>query len=131
MLRVSTLIRLLERLLAWRRRRVDVRVRVHRALLGAPHKGEAYFINVLNASFERPATLTHGWVETPTKISVFTRPLPVAIPAGGQWETWIETRELPPGTADVEHLVRIALADDTVIASAPRKGAPLAGFLPG
>ena len=112
--------RILDKLFPWRRRRVDVRVRVHRAALPAPHRADAYFIDVLNASPEQSVTVTHVWLETALKISVLTRPLPATVAPGQQWETWIEARELPPGTAGVERLARVALADDTVIASAPR-----------
>ena len=100
-------------------------------MLVAPYQGEAYFINVLNASPERSVTITHVWLETAVKMAVSTKPLPATVPPGQQWETWIETRELPPGTVDVEQLARVALADDTVIASVPREGVPPAGFVPG
>jgi len=129
---VSTLTWFLDKLFARRRhQRNDVRVQVHRATLVAPEQGDAYFITVLNTSPERSVTITNVWLETAVKISVLTRPLPVAIEQGQHWETWIEARELPPGTTDVEHLARVALADDTVIASRPREDLPAGGVVLG
>jgi hypothetical protein len=111
--------RLLGTISGRRRRKVDIRVGVHRGLAG-PHRADAYVITVLNLSPERSVTIAHVWLEAVVKMPVLTRRLPVTVAAGEQWETWIEARELPPGTTDVEHRVRVVLDDDTVIALASR-----------
>jgi hypothetical protein len=103
---------ILDRLFPGRRR---VLVRVRSGTLPAPQGAEAYFIEVANASPRQPVTVERVWLESPVKISVTTRPLPVTIGPGEGWETWIESRELMPGTTGVERLVRVALADGTVI----------------
>lgn len=71
---------------------------------------------MLNAS-RRPVTVTQVWLATAVRISVSTRPLPVTIGPGEQWETSIEIRELPPGTGGIERLARVALTDGRVISS--------------
>jgi hypothetical protein len=114
---VSGLSSVLDKLLPWRRRRVDVRVGVRGGTLPAAGSADAYFIAVSNASPKRPVTVTHVWLETAVKISVTTRPLPVTIAPGERWETWIDARELMPGTEGVERLARVALADDTIVRS--------------
>jgi hypothetical protein len=95
-------------------------VRVHRAP-PAGRESEAYVITVLNAS-RGSVTVREVWLQAALRISVSTRPLPVTIGSGEQWETWIEPRELPPGTAGVERLARVGLADGRVIVSKPRDG---------
>jgi hypothetical protein len=127
---VSALGRILDKLLGQRRQRHHVTVRVHRRMLDASHEREAYVISVWNESLEQSVTVTHVWVETPTKISVLTKRLPVTIAPGQEWETWIEARELPPGTADVEHVVRVAFGDDIVIAPVRHEPVAQAGFQP-
>jgi hypothetical protein len=82
---------------------------------------EAYVISVRNASRES-VTVSEVWLQTAVRISVSTRPLPVTIEPGEQWETWIEPRELPPGTAGVERLARVGLIDGRVISSKPGEG---------
>jgi hypothetical protein len=94
-----------------------VSVRVHRGPLESDER-DAYVITVRNDT-RRAITLTEAWLTTGLRISISTRPLPVTIGPGEQWETWIEARELPPGTAGVEHLARIGLADGRVVASKP------------
>jgi hypothetical protein len=73
---------------------------------------------VLNTS-RAPVTVTEVWLQAALRISISTRPLPVTIGPGEQWETWIEQRELPPGTTGVEQLARVGLTDGQVISSEP------------
>ena len=128
---MGTLSRLIDRLLRHRPPRIDVHVRVHRAMLSDPYAGEAYFVNVLNTSPQQSITVTHVLFDAAgTQISVLTRPLPATVLPGEQWETWISPSELPPGSIDVEHSFRVVLADDSVVASAPRENAPPADSVP-
>ena len=117
-----------------RRQRTDVRVRVHRAfLLNAPGQPECYFMNVLNASPEREATVTHTWFATnpPLHFVNALRPLPARIPARDQWETWVPITEVAATIPDVFRLGRVQLADDSVIESVERTNVPSAGTVPG
>lgn len=111
---------ILSRILDRRRgtdREAEILVHLHRSGLGAVQGRDAYLIEVVNASAEHPATVTHVWIETPTRLSVLTRPLPVTIPPGEQWETWIETRELPPAPVGAKPRACVAFGDETVVAS--------------
>jgi hypothetical protein len=93
-------------------------VRVHHGQ-PAGGQGEAYVITVLNSS-QGPVTVAEVWLQAGLRISISTRPLPVTIGPGEHWETWIEPRELPPGTTGVERLARVGLIDGHVITSKPR-----------
>jgi hypothetical protein len=108
---VGALARLLDTVLPGRRRRVRVRVRRDALRSGV----EAYVVEVENASPGKPITVTRVWLETAVKVAITTRPLPVTIEPGERWETWIEARELMPGTTGVDRLARVALSDGTVV----------------
>ena len=119
---MGALSRLVDRFLTRRRQPLQVDVRVHRALLTAPYAGEAYFVNVLNASPDQPITVTQVLFDAAgTRISVLARPLPATVLPGQQWETWIAPNELPPGSIDVERSFHVVLADESVVASVPRE----------
>lgn len=135
----------LDHLLRRHEQRTEVRLRVHRALLLAPRLSrerytqgysappedkDCYFLNVWNASPQRRVQVTHVWVETPGHLAVLTRPLPVTIEPGEQWETWVEATDLPGGLV-VEEVARAQLADGTVLRSEPRLDVPPAGAVPG
>jgi hypothetical protein len=114
------------------RRRTDVQVRVHRAfLLNAPGQPEAWFVNVLNASPSRAVGITHVWIEMEPPMHVVTRKPPSRLAPDEEWETWIETGALPPGTGDLTTLARVRLTTGRVIKSVARRDVPPAGFVPG
>ena len=116
--------RILDRILGQGRlREADVLVHLMQGALAAVQGRDAYLIEVVNAS-ERPVTVTHVWIEIPTRLSVLTRQLPVTIPPGERWETWIETRELPPAPVDAEPAAFVAFGDETVVASTLTEGEP-------
>jgi hypothetical protein len=127
-----------DHLLKRREQRIEVHLRIHRANLhvlnGQPIRPtDCYFLNLWNASPERPVQVTHLWIETPGgHLSVLTRPLPVTIAQQHQWETWIEVGQIPAST-DVERDARAKLADGRVIESEPRNpsDSPPAGAVPG
>ena len=121
----------LDHVFARHRRRIDVRLRVHRAYVtNHPQQPECYFLNLFNASPERPVTITHVWIETDPSVPVMTKPLPVRIESGAQWETFVPVASVPQD-AEVECLGRAMLADGTVLKSSPRTNVPPAGFVPG
>ncbi len=125
-----------DKLLDRRQKRIDVQLRVHRALLtilnGKPltQPIDAYFLNVWNASPERQVQITHVYVETPTgQLGVLTKPLPVTVAAQHEWETWLPIDEVPQGV-DVMHASRARLSNGTIIESVPRDSVPTSGAVP-
>jgi hypothetical protein len=132
----SALTWLADKFLDQRRRRTDVRLRVHRARLTILHGRplatpvDAYFLNVWNASPERQVQVTHLYVETPDgQISVLTKPLPQTITAEHQWETWLPVAHVPAGV-DVVEAARATLSTGAVIESEPRLDVPASGAVP-
>jgi hypothetical protein len=112
-------------------RRLDVRLRVHRAFItNHPRQPECYFVNVFNASPERAVTVTHVWFATEPSVQVLTKTLPTRIEPGAQWETFVPVENVPAGD-DIAYRARAQLADGTVVESIPRTDVPPAGFVPG
>lgn len=107
-------------------------MRIHRAglLLADGQRADAYFLNVFNASPERDVQVTHVWIETEPKVVVMTKPLPVDVKAGRQWETFVEVAALPAGATGIERLGRVQLADGKVVESVARENVPPAGAIP-
>jgi hypothetical protein len=94
-------------------------------------RGEAYFLNVQNASPEREITVTHVWIATEPPVHAVARQLPAQIKPGAQWETWIPVNDVPAGTENVERLGRARLGNDTELKSVPRTDVPPVGYVPG
>jgi hypothetical protein len=101
--------------------RLDVHVRVHEATLEAPHRAEAFFVNVTNHSPGRPARPSHVTVLTDPPIAIINplRPLRVLEPNGDSWETWIEKGQLPDPSQDIRALVEVRLSTGETIRSTP------------
>jgi hypothetical protein len=126
-----------DHVLAGRRRRTEVHLRVHRAYLnvvdGRPlsRPVECYFLNVWNASPETSVQVTHVYVEAidGSHVAVLTKPLPVTIEPRREWETLVEAVSVPTGT-DVERSSRARLSDGSIIESVPRTDVPPAGAIP-
>jgi hypothetical protein len=129
---VSLLEWLLNQVVASRRRRVDVRLRIHRAdlVMSNGQRIDAYFLNVWNASPERDVQVTHVWIEAEPHVAVLTKPLPVDVRAGRQWETYVAAADLPAGLIGIEQLGRAQLADGTIVVSDARQSVPPAGAIP-
>ncbi len=125
-----------DRLLDRRRKRTEVHLRVHRAVLtilnGQPlaQPLDAYFLNVWNASPEQTVQVTHVYIETPGgQLGVLVKPLPVTIAPRHEWETWLPVGSVPAGV-DVEHAARARIGDGTIIESVPRVDVPTSGAVP-
>jgi hypothetical protein len=116
-----------------REKRIDVRVRVHMAVINDQASTVCYFVNVLNASPERAVTVTHTWFATdpPTHFVNALRSLPARIAPRDQWETWVEISRVPAAPPEVFRLARVQLADDRIVESAERENVPPVGMIPG
>ena len=115
--------------------RLDVRVRVHEAMLSAPYQADAFFINVTNHSPARSAKPTHVTVLTTPQIAVVNpiRPFRTLASNGDSWETWVEKQSLPNPNEDIRGLVQVRLSTGELIMSVPATpgiDVPLAGTVP-
>lgn len=126
----SVLTWLADHLIRRHEKRLDVRLRVHagyfqRDAAQVPH----WFLNVWNASPERPATVTHVWIESEPRVYVQSKKLPVTIPPEQEWETYLPVVQVPAGV-DAQTMARARLTGDVVVESEPRLAVPEAGYVP-
>ncbi len=115
--------------------RINVRVRVHEAVLESPYRTDAFFINVTNLSPGRRVQPTHVTVMTTPPLAVVNpmRPLRRLEPDGDSWETWVEKGALPDPSLDIRGLVQVRLSTGKTIMSVPATpgvDVPVAGEVP-
>jgi hypothetical protein len=114
-----------------RQRRLDVRLRIHRAWFASdPERGECYFLNLQNLSPEREITVTHVWIASEPPVHATAKQLPARLKPLAQWETWVPVASVPEGTDNVEHLGRARLGDDREVEAVPRTDVPPVGYVP-